>query len=64
MAGIRVSLLDTPTHGLGPVSTMIDLNRGNRLTTLSSVSTKLRGTSIIPFKILTGNKIGKRAIKP
>ncbi|PUZ24987.1 glycosyl hydrolase [Chitinophaga parva] len=32
-----------PTHGLGPVGTMIDLNRGNRLTHLSSVSTKARG---------------------
>jgi hypothetical protein len=32
-----------PTHGLGPVSTMIDINRGNRLTKLSSVATKARG---------------------
>ncbi len=32
-----------PTHGLGPVGTMIDLNRGNRLTALSSVSTKSLG---------------------
>jgi hypothetical protein len=32
-----------PTHGLGPVATMIDINRGNRLTALSSVSTKARG---------------------
>lgn len=32
-----------PTHGLGPVATMIDMNRGNRLTTLSSVSTKSMG---------------------
>lgn len=32
-----------PTHGLGPVATMIDLNRGNRLTALSSVSTKSMG---------------------
>ncbi|MEO8582548.1 MAG: Gfo/Idh/MocA family oxidoreductase [Flavitalea sp.] len=32
-----------PTHGLGPVATMIDLNRGNRLTKLSSVATKARG---------------------
>ncbi len=32
-----------PTHGLGPVGTMINLNRGNRLTTLSSFSTKSRG---------------------
>lgn len=32
-----------PTHGLGPVAMMIDINRGNRLTKLSSVSTKSRG---------------------
>lgn len=32
-----------PTHGLGPVSTMVDINRGNRLTGLSSVATKSRG---------------------
>jgi hypothetical protein len=32
-----------PTHSLGPVGTMIDLQRGNKLTTLSSVATKARG---------------------
>lgn len=32
-----------PTHGLGPVAMMIDINRGNRLTYLSSVATKARG---------------------
>ena len=32
-----------PTHGLGPVANMIDINRGNRLTTLSSIGTKARG---------------------
>lgn len=32
-----------PTHGLGPVSTMVDINRGNRLTALSSIATKSRG---------------------
>ena len=32
-----------PTHGLGPVAMMIDANRGNRLTRLSSVATKARG---------------------
>jgi predicted dehydrogenase len=32
-----------PTHGLGPVATMINVNRGNRLTALSSVSTKAKG---------------------
>ncbi|MEP6616406.1 MAG: Gfo/Idh/MocA family oxidoreductase [Ginsengibacter sp.] len=32
-----------PTHGLGPVAVMLDVNRGNRMTKLSSVSTKTRG---------------------
>ncbi len=32
-----------PTHGLGPVSTMVGINRGNRITRLSSVATKARG---------------------
>ena len=32
-----------PTHGLGPVASMINVNRGNRLTTLSSIATKARG---------------------
>ncbi|MBI5472135.1 MAG: Gfo/Idh/MocA family oxidoreductase [Ignavibacteriae bacterium] len=32
-----------PTHGLGPICTMLDINRGNRLMTLSSMATKSRG---------------------
>ena len=32
-----------PTHGLGPCTVMIDINRGNRLTKLSSIATKTRG---------------------
>ncbi len=31
-----------PTHGLGPVSTMLDHNRGNRLVSISSFATKAR----------------------
>ncbi|MEQ9425579.1 MAG: Gfo/Idh/MocA family oxidoreductase [Cyclobacteriaceae bacterium] len=31
-----------PTHGLGPINTMIDVNRGNRLTSLSSFATKAK----------------------
>ncbi|MDZ7715723.1 MAG: hypothetical protein U5J95_05870 [Balneolaceae bacterium] len=31
-----------PTHGLGPIGTMADMNRGNRLTSISSVATKSR----------------------
>lgn len=32
-----------PTHGLGPVGNLINLNRGNRLMTLTSMATKSRG---------------------
>lgn len=32
-----------PTHGLGPMAMMIDLNRGNRMVSLSSMATKARG---------------------
>ena len=32
-----------PTHGIGPVAEMIDINHGNRFLTLSSFATKTRG---------------------
>tara|TARA_Y100000588_G_scaffold390903_1_gene497817 strand:- start:103426 stop:104784 length:1359 start_codon:yes stop_codon:yes gene_type:complete len=32
-----------PTHGLGPVSTMLDINRGNRMVHLSSTASQSRG---------------------
>lgn len=32
-----------PTHGLGPICMMVNINRGNRLVSLSSVATKARG---------------------
>lgn len=32
-----------PTHGLGPVATMLNINRGNRFMSLSSFATKSRG---------------------
>jgi predicted dehydrogenase len=32
-----------PTHGIGPIATMIDINRGNRFTELVSFSSKARG---------------------
>lgn len=32
-----------PTHGIGPVAMMIDINRGNRFTKLSAMATKARG---------------------
>jgi len=32
-----------PTHGVGPVATMMDINRGNRFVHLTSTTTKSRG---------------------
>ena len=32
-----------PTHGIGPVAEMLDINQGNRFVSLSSFSTKSRG---------------------
>jgi len=32
-----------PTHGAGPIATMLNINRGNRFTTLVSTATKSRG---------------------
>jgi len=32
-----------PTHGIGPVATYLDINRGNRFITLSAMATKSRG---------------------
>ncbi len=32
-----------PTHGVGPVAVMMDVNRGNRMTKLSSIASKARG---------------------
>lgn len=32
-----------PTHGVGPIATMIDVNRGNRFVSLTSHATKSRG---------------------
>jgi len=32
-----------PTHGLGPLNAMLDVNRGNRLTMISSFASKARG---------------------
>ena len=32
-----------PTHGLGPISTMLNINRGNRMVSLTSTSTQSRG---------------------
>ena len=32
-----------PTHGIGPIATMMDINRGNRFVSLTSHATKSRG---------------------
>ena len=32
-----------PTHGLGPIGNMVDLNRGNRMVSLTSTASKARG---------------------
>ncbi|MCA9734508.1 MAG: Gfo/Idh/MocA family oxidoreductase [Deferribacteres bacterium] len=32
-----------PTHGIGPVGTMLDINRGNRFVTLTATASKTRG---------------------
>ena len=32
-----------PTHGVGPIATMLDINRGNRFMTITSHATKTRG---------------------
>ena len=32
-----------PTHGVGPIATMLDINRGNRFVSLVSTATKARG---------------------
>jgi len=34
-----------PTHGLGPMSNILDINRGNRMLYLTSMSTQARGLS-------------------
>ncbi|BDD09712.1 alpha-N-acetylgalactosaminidase [Fulvitalea axinellae] len=34
-----------PTHGLGPIATMLDINRGNRFVSLTSTATKAKGLS-------------------
>lgn len=43
-----------PSHGLGPVATMMDVNRGNRITHLSSMASKQAG--LTDYIIKTGGK--------
>ena len=45
-----LTVMGTATHGLGPVSTMLDINRGNRMLYLTSTATQskdLRNISLI-----------------
>src|SRR6478752_6835461 len=43
-----------PTHGVGPIAMMMDINRGNRFTELVSYSTKSRG--LHEYIVKTGGK--------
>lgn len=39
-----------PTHGIGPLNAMLDINRGNRLTSISSFATKSKGLNAFIVK--------------
>lgn len=43
-----------PTHGLGPVATMVDVNRGNKFTSLTSHATK--GVGLNKYIVENGGK--------
>lgn len=45
-----------PTHGLGPIATYCDMNRGNRLTSISSFATKARSLKHFANKHPQGGK--------
>jgi hypothetical protein len=47
-----------PTHGAGPCMQYIDINRGNRFTSLSSFSSKARGLAAYVEELAPGNKNG------
>lgn len=44
-----------PTHGLGPVSSMLDINRGNRMIYLTSTATQSRGLHNYIVKLAGGD---------
>ena len=44
-----------PTHGLGPIAKILNINRGNRFLSLTSSSTKARGVAAVAEKM--GRKI-------
>lgn len=41
-----------PTHGIGPIAKILDINRGNRFLTLSSHATKARGMALAMKKYI------------
>jgi predicted dehydrogenase len=45
-----------PTHGVGPCMNYVDINRGNRFTSMSSFSSKARGLSAYVEEKAPGNK--------
>jgi len=45
-----------PTHGIGPIMNCININKGNRFTSLVSISSKARGLSAYLDKVSPGNK--------
>ena len=50
-----------PTHGLGPVCQWLDVNRGNRLESLVSVSTKSRGLESLGREDVRTGQPGREA---
>jgi hypothetical protein len=48
-----------PTHGAGPVMQYLNINRGNRFTSLVSMSSKARGLAAYVNELAPGNKNGK-----
>ena len=52
-----------PTHGLGPVMKYLNINRGNRMTSLSSMSSKSRGFYLKGKETDGENSICKNGVK-
>lgn len=52
-----------PTHGVGPCMHYIDINRGNRFTSLSSFSSKARGLSAYVEELAPGSPTAKLNFK-
>lgn len=48
-----------PTHGAGPCMQYVDINRGNRFTSLSSFSSKARGLAAYVEELAPGNQNAK-----